>query len=56
MTPGYVHEQAKRLVDLLAPFIEEGDSDLSDAEFVYRLKKRFDVHWNSKQTLVDPAE
>jgi len=45
-----------RLLTLLGPHVENGDEDLSDAEFVYRVKKRFDLEWNRKQALIDPNE
>lgn len=45
-----------RMIRILAQFIEPDDKDVSDAEFVYRLKKRFDLDWNRRQTLVDPNE
>lgn len=52
-TPSTLFE---RMIRLLSPFIEDNDRDLSDAEFIYRLKKRFDLDWNKRQALIDPAE
>ena len=45
-----------RLINLLGPHIENDFADLSDSEFVYRIKKNFDVEWNRKQAIIDPNE
>lgn len=46
----------ERIQTLLFPLVEPGDVDLSDAEFIYRLQKRFFYEWIAKQHLIDPNE
>lgn len=45
-----------RLINLLGPYIDPDEAFLSDSEWVYRIKKRFDLAWNKKQALIDPNE
>lgn len=51
-----LQEQQDRLCRLLVKHVQAEDNILSDSELVYRVKKRFDLEWNLKQTLVDPNE
>lgn len=51
-----LEEQQGRLARLLLPHVKPEDNYLSDSELVYTVKKRFDVEWNRRQTLVDPNE
>ena len=48
--------QKKRMWDLLAPLVFAEDKLFSNAEFIYQLKKRFDLEWNRQQAILDPNE
>jgi hypothetical protein len=49
-------KRVQRLIELLAPHIDDSEDFLSDSEWLYRIKKRFDLAWNRKQALIDPNE
>jgi hypothetical protein len=55
-TMGFAQNAHTRLMLLLGAFVEEGDKDLSDSEFVYRVHNRFQVAWRAKQAIIDPNE
>jgi len=49
-------ERTLRLIEVLGRFIDPTEDYLSDSEWVYRLKKRFDLDWNRRQILTDVNE
>lgn len=51
-----VKETQLRLMKLLLPYVQEGDTIFSDAELVYQVGKRMYASWQARQAIIDPNE